>query len=181
MEVISIEAATFEEMKQALSSIIRDIRTGRGIRQEERLTEWMDNQEACIMMDISPRKLLTLRSTGKIPYSRIDRKIYYRKKDIVNMAHDLLTRESPEIIRFFQDIGHITELLRNEPDRYRPVLNGDRYITEAELSESLKITRRTLVEHRTTGLIPYYRLGGRILYKEKDIIKLLDENRLEAF
>ena len=53
MEVISIEAATFEEMKQALSSIIRDIRTGRGIRQEERLTEWMDNQEACIMMDIS--------------------------------------------------------------------------------------------------------------------------------
>ena len=93
------------------------------------------------------------------------------------MAHDLLTRESPEIIRFFQDIGHITELLRSEPDRYRPVLNGDRYITEAELSES----RRTLVEHRTTGLIPYYRLGGRILYKEKDIIKLLDENRLEAF
>ncbi len=58
MEVISIEATTFEEMKQALSSIIRDIRTGRGIRQEERLTEWMDNQEACIMMDISPRKLL---------------------------------------------------------------------------------------------------------------------------
>ena len=50
MEVISIEATTFEEMKQALSSIIRDIRTGRGIRQEERLTEWMDNQEACIMM-----------------------------------------------------------------------------------------------------------------------------------
>ena len=97
------------------------------------------------------------------------------------MAHDLLTRESPEIIRFFQDIGHITELLRSEPDRYRFVLNGNRYITEAELSESLKITRRTLVEHRTTGLIFYYRLGGRILYKEKDIIKLLDENRLEAF
>ena len=76
------------------------------------------------------------------------------------MAHDLLTRESPEITQFFQDIGHITE---------------------AELSELRKITRRTLVEHRTTGLIPYYRLGGRILYKEKDIIKLLDENRLEAF
>ena len=51
------------------------------------------------------------------------------------MAHDLLTRESPEIIRFFQDIGHITELLKSEPDRYRPVLNGDRYITETELSE----------------------------------------------
>ena len=82
MEVISIEATTFEEMKQALSSII----------QEERLTEWMDNQEACIMMDISPRKLLTLRSTGKIPYSRIDRKIYYRKKDIVTYMEGLLQK-----------------------------------------------------------------------------------------
>lgn len=30
------------------------------------------------------------------------------------MAHDLLTRESPEIIRFFQDIGHITELLKKQ-------------------------------------------------------------------
>ena len=37
MEVISIEATTFEEIKQALSSIIRDIRTGRGIRQEEKM------------------------------------------------------------------------------------------------------------------------------------------------
>ena len=66
MEVISIEAATFEEMKQALSSIIRDIRTGRGIRQEERLTEWMDNQEACIMMDIS-KEVAYFAQHGKNP------------------------------------------------------------------------------------------------------------------
>jgi hypothetical protein len=52
----------------------------------------MDNQEACIMMDISPRKLLTLRSTGKIPYSRIDRKIYYRKKDIVTYMEGVLQK-----------------------------------------------------------------------------------------
>ncbi|WP_418211528.1 helix-turn-helix domain-containing protein [Bacteroides zhangwenhongii] len=97
------------------------------------------------------------------------------------MVRCVTPRESLEIIRFFQDIRHITEFLKREPDRYRPVLNGDRYITEAELSELLKITRQTLIEHKATGLIPYYRLGGRILYKEKDIIKLLDENRLEAF
>ena len=88
------------------------------------------------------------------------------------MAQDLLTKESPEIIRFFQDIEYLTRFLDSEQDRYRPVLNGERYITEAELAELLKIT---------TGLFPYYRLGGRILYKENDIIKLLNENRLEAF
>ena len=104
MEVISIEATTFEEIKQALSSIIRDIRTGRGIRQEERLTEWMDNQEACIMMDISPRKLLTLRSTGKIPYSRIDRKIYYRKK----RHHHIHGRTVTKRKQLSKEIWHMT-------------------------------------------------------------------------
>ena len=92
MEVISIEAGTFEEMKQALSSIIRNIRDQKGKRPEDSLEGWTDNQEACIMMDISPRKLLSLRSTGKIPYSKIDRKIYYRKKDIVTYMEGVLQK-----------------------------------------------------------------------------------------
>ena len=54
------------------------------------------------------------------------------------MAQDLLTKESPEIIRFFQDIEYLTRFLDSEQDRYRPVLNGERYITEAELAELLK-------------------------------------------
>lgn len=94
---------------------------------------------------------------------------------------DLLTKESPEIIQFFQKIQYLNNFLKSESDKYRPVLNGERYITEAELSELLKITRRTLIEHRTTGLLPYYRLEGRILYKENDIIELLKKNRMEAF
>ena len=53
MEVISIEARTFEEMKQALSSIIRNIHDQKGKRPEDSLEGWIDNQEACIMMDVS--------------------------------------------------------------------------------------------------------------------------------
>lgn len=97
------------------------------------------------------------------------------------MAQDLLTKDSPEIIQFFQCIEYLAKFLESESHKYRPVLNGERYITEAELVELLKITRRTLIEHRATGLFPYYRLGGRILYKENDIIHVLKENRLEAF
>ena len=82
MEVISIEATTFEEIKQALSSIIRDIRTGRGIRQEERLTEWMDNQDVCRMLNISPRTLQTLRDNGTLAYSQIGHKIFYKPEDV---------------------------------------------------------------------------------------------------
>lgn len=67
MEVISIEAATFEEMKQALSSIIRDIRTGRGIRQEERLTEW-DGQSGSMYHDgYLSKKVAYFTQHGKNP------------------------------------------------------------------------------------------------------------------
>lgn len=75
------------------------------------------------------------------------------------MAQDLLTKESPEIIRFFQDIEYLTRFLDSEQDRYRPVLNGERYITEAELAELLKITRRTLIEQQDNRTFPLLPVG----------------------
>ncbi|GAE86500.1 helix-turn-helix domain-containing protein [Bacteroides reticulotermitis] len=81
MEIISIEAETFEEMNRTLDLLIQNTHL-KNRKEEENLTDWIDNQDVCLLMDISPRKLLTLRRTGEIPYSRIDRKIYYRKKDI---------------------------------------------------------------------------------------------------
>ncbi|MCD7816884.1 MAG: helix-turn-helix domain-containing protein [Bacteroides sp.] len=35
-------------------------------------------------MNISDRKLFSLRQKGLIPFSRIDRKVYYNKEDILN-------------------------------------------------------------------------------------------------
>lgn len=92
MKIISIEATAFEEMQRALSLVVQNIQSHKEKRQKEALTDWIDNQEACIMMDISLRKLLTLRRTGKIPYSRIDRKIYYRKKDIITYMEKQLQK-----------------------------------------------------------------------------------------
>lgn len=66
-------------------------------------------------------------------------------------------------------------------EKYQPVLNGERYLTEAELSGLFKITQRTLIEHRSNGKLPFYKFGGRILYKENDIIRILEQNRMEAF
>lgn len=97
------------------------------------------------------------------------------------MTNSLLTKESPEIVRFFEGMEYLTKLLNTETEQFRPLLNGERFITDPELARILKLTSRTLVEHRISGLLPYYKLGGKILYKEKDIIKVLENNRLEAF
>jgi predicted site-specific integrase-resolvase len=46
----------------------------------------------------------------------------------------------------------------------------------------LKISRRTLQDYRTEGKIPYYQLGGgKILYRESDIEKMLEDNYFASF
>ena len=57
----------------------------------------------------------------------------------------------------------------------------ERYITDKELAQWLKISRRTLQEYRNNGMLPYYQLGGKILYKESDVEKLLEDNYRKAF
>ncbi len=42
--------------------------------------------------------------------------------------------------------------------------------------KGLKVSRRTLQDYRTTGKIPYIQLGGKVLYRESDIQKLLEDN-----
>lgn len=36
-----------------------------------------------MLMDVSPGKMLQLRRSRAIPYSHIDRKVYYKRQDII--------------------------------------------------------------------------------------------------
>ena len=56
-----------------------------------------------------------------------------------------------------------------------------RYMNDAELANYLKVSRRTLQEYRNNGILSYYQIGGKILYRESDIEELLEKNRQEAF
>lgn len=49
---------------------------------EKRISEWMDNQDVCRMLNISPRTLQTLRDNGTLAYSQINHKTYYRPEDV---------------------------------------------------------------------------------------------------
>ena len=92
MEIINIDAQVFQEMKNALAQVIKEIQDRNFFN--ESLEGWLDGQDVCLLMDISPRKLLSLRSTGAIPFSRIDKKIYYQKKDILEYMKRELQKES---------------------------------------------------------------------------------------
>lgn len=90
MEIVNIEAGAFMEMNNILFKIEKQLKGLNSSKSE--LNEWLDNQEVCILMNISDRKLLSLSQKGLIPFSRIDRKVYYKKEDILNyMRNNLKT------------------------------------------------------------------------------------------
>ena len=56
MEFVCIEAKAFMEMNEALEAVEKKMREtcGGGICS---MDDWIDNQEACMLMNVSPRKL----------------------------------------------------------------------------------------------------------------------------
>lgn len=65
-------------------------------------------------------------------------------------------------------------------ENYQPPLGGERYLTDKEVIDLLKVSRRTLQEYRTERKIPFILFGGKVLYRESDIEKLLAENYRKA-
>ena len=65
-------------------------------------------------------------------------------------------------------------LYKNIIDNYRPMLDGERYLTDREVAEILKVSRRTLQEYRNDGVLPYILLGGKVLYRESDLERVLE-------
>lgn len=59
-------------------------------------------------------------------------------------------------------------------------LKGEYFLTDMELSNILKVSRRTLQEYRYDGTIAYYKLDGKILYRESDIEKMLQKSYRNA-
>lgn len=59
-------------------------------------------------------------------------------------------------------------------------MNGERFLTDSELSVMLKISRRTLQEYRNEGRLPYIQLGGKVLYRESDIERMLQDGYRKA-
>ena len=54
---------------------------------DTKLGEWLDNQDVCQMLNISPRTLQTLRDNGTLAYSQINRKVYYKPKDVERILY----------------------------------------------------------------------------------------------
>ena len=93
MEVVSIERSTYEELLTSFNSFITKMKEMASRGTDKGLGDWLDNQDVCQMLNISPRTLQTLRDNGTLAYSQINRKVYYKPEDIKSILHVVTDRE----------------------------------------------------------------------------------------
>ena len=70
MEIVNIEARTFEAMLSAFRTF----------------ADRLDNQEVCLLLKVSPRTLQTLRDNGTLAYTQICHKTYYKPGDVESIV-----------------------------------------------------------------------------------------------
>ncbi len=95
--------------------------------------------------------------------------------------NQLITRDDERIARFFRSLDRMLDGVENLVKNHKPTLGGERYLTDKEVSDRLRISRRSLQDFRNEGRIPYYQLGGKLLYRESDVQRLLEAGYRKAF
>ena len=89
---------------------------------------------------------------------------------------DLLTNEAEEVIEqkemILQLRSRIEEILKN----YRPVMNGEIYLSGEDVCKLLHISKPTLQQYRDDKILPYIQIGDKIIYKQSDLLAVLEQN-----
>ena len=82
MEFVGIEKQLFEELVRKFEYFEHRVMEICNRENDRTLHKWMDNQDVCRILNISPRTLQTLRDNGTLAYSQINHKTYYRPDDV---------------------------------------------------------------------------------------------------
>jgi len=85
MEIISIEKRAFETAMARFESLTEKVQALCNRYGKKGVKKWYDNQDACLLLRISPRKLQSFRNNGTLPYVQINRKIFYKSDDVQNL------------------------------------------------------------------------------------------------
>ena len=86
MEVVIIERKAFEALMTDVSSLTEKVNRLCGREKDRRMAKWMDNEEVCRLLRLTPRTLQTMRDKGLIACSQIGKKFYYRREDVANLV-----------------------------------------------------------------------------------------------
>lgn len=82
MEVITIEKKCFNELLLLVKALTQRVGTLNEKCKDKTMNSWLDGQEVCFVLNISPRTLQTLRDKRLIGYTQINRKFFYKPEEV---------------------------------------------------------------------------------------------------
>ena len=94
---------------------------------------------------------------------------------------EMITKNHTLVAEFGDSLDRLLDGIENFMANSRPTLGGERFLTDKEVSARLKVSRRTLQDYRNKGRIAYIQLGGKILYRESDIERMLADGYRSAY
>ena len=94
----------------------------------------------------------------------------------MNEENNVITMDTEVVTVLLQNVQKNSKWLSAFLESYSPPLDGERYLTDKEVSELLRVSRRTLQEYRNNRVLPFILLGGKELYPESGLREVLETN-----
>ena len=88
MNITCIDTRTFEQMLAKVELLSERLNRLASPPNGKELEKWLNSQDVCSILRISPRSLQTLRTKGRLSYSQIGGKIYYNKDEVIKLIGD---------------------------------------------------------------------------------------------
>ena len=94
---------------------------------------------------------------------------------------ELINKDTLQIKEFISSLDSMLIGIESIVKHYKPHLNGERFLSNNEVSKKLNVSLRTLQKWRDTGLIPFIQIKGKIIYRQSDIDELLQKHYFESW
>ena len=102
MEVVTIEKRTFLYVCERFTEFAKRIESLYSTH-TQKVENWLDSQEVCLLLGFSKRTLQYYRSSGRLVYSQIGSKIYYKSADIEKIISNCeIKNQSPKQITSYE-------------------------------------------------------------------------------
>ena len=89
---------------------------------------------------------------------------------------EILDKKSTEVTSFFTVLDELLDTIQQAVKNRTPHLNGEKFLTNCDVCQMLQISSRTLQDWRDTGKIPFIQIKGKILYKQSEVLKWLENS-----
>ncbi len=96
------------------------------------------------------------------------------------MYEDIVTRDSSEFKELRRNIIRAIQAVDILIDTHRPAIGNEVYLTSEEVCSLFSLSKRSLQNYRDNRQIPYTSIGGKILYPQSALHKLLESHYVRA-